>query len=426
MVCIKTEPSHRQITLSTSISILVIILILVASSSIGIIYGGSYTRKKPIHLQSQHNPDDDSFLLRQAFRSYFNISSNTAVEEHHHYQDRNATLGEEQIATLLHCDSLNPTTASHIVSSPRCQRMMIQSMMPNTTTTTKNNNKNSRTEEFSSLETENAWHSLEQFYAAVKSPGWACQLQHGGEAFQCPPPSQWREKGKEQTDVIMIDSHKIGIAMVAGGEVNPVAQAASIKNKQDYATRHGYGIHIYKQEQSTLKNTRAMAWVKVVHILSILSDYEYVWSIDLDTIILDMTTRLETSLIDPRFDLVMGVDMNGLNSGSFIIKNSPWSRLFLHMLWLQDDVPPLGWWEQSGIHKLFGANQHFMSNHLKRIPQDAFNMYEGQFVEELKRNYDDAQHVQIIPFVIHFAGDGQKWNKVIQYTRIMNESQSLQ
>jgi hypothetical protein len=249
----------------------------------------------------------------------------------------------------------------------------------------------------------------------VKSPGWACTVRNtmAGTAFRfrCPTSHKSTKYNK--------NSYKIGIAVVAGGNVNPKAQAASIKNKQDYAIKHGYGIHILTSN-STANNTRPIAWAKVAHILSVLSyKYDYVWSLDLDTVILDMNTRLEqASLIDPRFDLVMGVDVNGLNSGSFLIKNTPWSILFLHMLWLQDDVPPLGWWEQSGIHKLFGKNQHFMSNHLKRIPQDAFNMYEGQFIEELLS--DPYESTSSIPFVIHFAGDGQKWDKVIKYTSIVS------
>lgn len=378
--------------------------------------GSLFSGRQPI--QSHHTDDNNvnNILLRKAFRSHFNISINK-TSKHDDENVRNITLGEEQIATLLHCDSLNPSAAVKQAmppsSSPRCQQMLIQSMIPPKWTTSNSDTSDSF---------EQALGSLEQFYAAVKSPGWACTVRNtmAGTAFRfrCPTSHKSTKYNK--------NSYKIGIAVVAGGNVNPKAQAASIKNKQDYAIKHGYGIHILTSNSTA--NKRPIAWAKVAHILSVLSyKYDYVWSLDLDTVILDMNTRLEqASLIDPRFDLVMGVDVNGLNSGSFLIKNTPWSILFLHMLWLQDDVPPLGWWEQSGIHKLFGKNQHFMSNHLKRIPQDAFNMYEGQFVEELASPPNHHDSTTSIPFVIHFAGDGQKWDKVIQYTSVVSKVEKVE
>ena len=71
--------------------------------------------------------------------------------------------------------------------------------------------------------------------------------------------------------------------------------------------------------------------------------YDYVWSLDLDTLILDMDFDVKR-LIDDRFDLVVGIYPNGINTGSFIIKNSIWSSLLLYTWWLEDDVKPLVWW----------------------------------------------------------------------------------
>lgn len=199
---------------------------------------------------------------------------------------------------------------------------------------------------------------------------------------------------------------RIGIVVVAihGDEK---VKAASISNKQAYAEKHGYGLHVLQNRSSLL--TRENAWLKIPFILSIMAEYNYdfIWSLDLDTVILDMDFALK-DLVDPHYNLLIGVDLNGINTGSFLIKNSHWSLLFLFMVWKKIDVPFADvWWEQASIMHLAGNT--FISNHIKRMPQTVFNSYENDF-----RGKQDK-----LPFVIHFAGDERKWEKVLGYTELI-------
>lgn len=58
------------------------------------------------------------------------------------------------------------------------------------------------------------------------------------------------------------------------------------------------------------------------------NDADIVWSLDCDTLITNYTIKVD-SLLDDKYDAYFCNDYNGLNAGSFIIKNSNWSDIFL-------------------------------------------------------------------------------------------------
>lgn len=247
---------------------------------------------------------------------------------------------------------------------------------------------------------DHSFHVLEQFFSLVKTPGATCQLH---ERFKCD------NYGAAENDEKIKDP-KIAIVVIAADVVGGAMQL-SIENKEQYASMHGLDVHILRNVPAGF--TRGHAWAKIPFMASLLHKYDYLWSLDLDTIILDMSFDIKR-LIDDRFDLVVGVDPNGINTGSFLIKNSVWSSLLLHIWWLEDDVEPLGWWEQAAIHKL--SRNVFITNHIKQIRQEDFNSYEG----------DVMRHPEKLPFVLHFPGDGQKWSKVIKYTDVLKNATGRQ
>lgn len=247
--------------------------------------------------------------------------------------------------------------------------------------------------------TDDALRGLEQFYGMTKTPGGGCQLRDG---FTC---DYYGAKKDEQRTV----DPNIGILVIAAG-VNDLARQLSIENKVTYASMHGYDLHVLEKEPGGFQRDRP--WLKIPYMASLLHKYDYIWSLDLDTLILDMSFDLKR-LIDSRFDLVVGLDSNGINTGSFFLKNSDWSSLLLYTWWLEDDVEPLGWWEQAAIHKM--SKNDLIGNHIKRIKQEEFNSYEGNIMLNPEK----------LPFVLHFPGDAEKWSKVVKYTELLKNVTSM-
>jgi hypothetical protein len=240
---------------------------------------------------------------------------------------------------------------------------------------------------------------MKRFYAMVKAPGGSCQLRAG---FAC--------NDHAVTDAnTPIRDPQLAIVVIAAG-VQDDASKLSLRNKEQYASMHEYDLHVLGQLPSGC--SRKIPWFKIPYIKSLLHKYDYVWSLDLDTLILDMDFDVKR-LIDDRFDLVVGIDPNGINTGSFIIKNSIWSSLLLYTWWLEDDVKPLVWWEQAALHKI-GRNP-LIGNHLKQIRQEAFNSYEGNI----------KQNPEKIPFVLHFPGDPSKWSKIVNYSEILKNATDI-
>ena len=104
---------------------------------------------------------------------------------------------------------------------------------------------------------------------------------------------------------------KIAIAVVAvlsdSGAVD-----VSLQNKIEYARKHSYDVIVINDLG---RFGRKPAWAKIPLVFSMLSEYDYVWSLDLDTIILRDIPLDE--IIVPGFDIIITADALGLNTGSF-------------------------------------------------------------------------------------------------------------
>jgi hypothetical protein len=239
--------------------------------------------------------------------------------------------------------------------------------------------------------------TMERFYAMVKAPGGLCQLE---ERLMCE-----QYDTTSDGDILMKDP-KIAIMVIAAG-VQDTAGMLSLENKEQYASMHGYDLHVLREAPAGFSRDRP--WLKIPYMASLLHKYDYVWSLDLDTLILDMSFDVRR-LIDDRFDLIVGIDMNGINTGSFLMRKSSWSSLLMYTWWLEDNVEPLGWWEQAALHKM--SQNALIGNHIKRIKQEAFNSYEGHI----------RMNPATLPFVLHFPGDADKWSKIVRYAEILKNS----
>jgi hypothetical protein len=82
---------------------------------------------------------------------------------------------------------------------------------------------------------------------------------------------------------------RIGIMLPAIYAFDRPGQNESLADKLKYAARHGYDIHVMKEASVG----RHGAWAKLPLALSLLAGYDWLFHIDLDTVILDHAVRLE-------------------------------------------------------------------------------------------------------------------------------------
>jgi len=100
----------------------------------------------------------------------------------------------------------------------------------------------------------------------------------------------------------------------------------SIKNKIEYANKHNYDF-IYFDD--VIDKTRPPQWSKVKAVECILKDYDWVWWIDIDALIIEFDIMLE-SLIDDNYDLIFTSNKYSyLSNGSSFFKNTQLTFDFL-------------------------------------------------------------------------------------------------
>lgn len=191
---------------------------------------------------------------------------------------------------------------------------------------------------------------------------------------------------------------------------------AALSDKKEYADTWGYGFHAIF---GSLDRKRTPHWSKLPALLSVMHLYDYVWWVDIDSVIMDHTIPLE-SMIDPRYDLTFSYDWNGVNTGSFIVRNTDWSRVFLATAWTISEAPYIDiWWEQAAIFLLLQDPD--LRNHCKMIHyhwmNDIYFQKDSLLSQKLGNNFNHRLRLSNEPFLMHFAANPKitKSKLVLQY-----------
>ena len=107
------------------------------------------------------------------------------------------------------------------------------------------------------------------------------------------------------------------------------------------------------------------------------------------------------SIIDDEFDILMTKDCNGLNAGSVIWKNSPWSHDFLRQVYDLHNATFINqidtWWEQAAILHLL-QNDADIASHIRALPARSMNAWPNTSTWPTC----DNQTYQDGDFVVHF------------------------
>lgn len=171
--------------------------------------------------------------------------------------------------------------------------------------------------------------------AASKHPGLGAGGEPGGEA------GKGSIGGKQKFAILTLCDANAGYICTA-----------SVANKRRYAALRGYDLIVSTEVADP---SRPAAWSKILEVRKHLPNYDWLLFIDVDTLVMNPDVRLE-DIADDSVDQVIAADHNGVNSGVWLVRNSPWMMWFLDELWAQEHLVKgayLFHYEQRAFHHLF-------------------------------------------------------------------------
>lgn len=175
-----------------------------------------------------------------------------------------------------------------------------------------------------------------------------------------------------------------------------LGQLAYEKNKE-YADLHGYS---YQCNCEPLKDH--YFFHKFILIKNLLPNYEYIFWIDADAFLVNYNKKIEEFIPKEEEKIfTVSIDQEYLNTGVFIIKNSPISFQLL------DSVVNLGktinhpFPDAFVLLKIFEANPHLV-NYIK--PQKLLNAYKYELYKHRMSPNPDGEFEKGLSFVLHFPG----------------------
>lgn len=209
-----------------------------------------------------------------------------------------------------------------------------------------------------------------------------------------------------------------------------------IRNRKVYCKIHHCDLIV---GNNLIDKSRPTAWSKLLVAKRYLPRYDYLFYLDMDMVIMNMSKSivdyisyaraLEATKPGDSYDFIMPQDWSGPNTGAWLVRNSSWSVQFLSDAWTlgHDMVKPRTpdgkkkypfQYEQRVFHymldtdvwksrklptypKTTEVNQHFLI-----LPQCALNSYSIHPLE-YRANREVSQYVPG-DFLIHFPGKAPK------------------
>jgi hypothetical protein len=156
--------------------------------------------------------------------------------------------------------------------------------------------------------------------------------------------------------------------------------AITYNNKLYYCKKHKYPLLLKNNNWRNIE----IGFEKAFLILDAFNQYpscEWVFFSECDTFITNMDIKLETIIQNESKHFVITTDSNGINAGSFFVRNSAEGKLFLKTL--IDNISSFGN-EQHYFQVVHDANYYNLSNLISLYPQRSFNSYE--YSTMIKRN----------------------------------------
>lgn len=184
-----------------------------------------------------------------------------------------------------------------------------------------------------------------------------------------------------------------------------------------YAQRHNYDFKFicfpepYKSD---------FGFRKIRYIQELFKgDCDVCWSLDLDTLITNHNIPLETYLTE-QHEFFIARDVNGINAGSFIVRKSYWTNMFLE--WVLEQRGKEGMHCEQDAIAAYILNFPSLSREMIRIlPQKAINSYRYDLYPEHQNitSEEDGMWYEN-HLLLHLPGLGLETRKeIIQNTPII-------
>lgn len=163
-----------------------------------------------------------------------------------------------------------------------------------------------------------------------------------------------------------------------------------------YCATHGYG-HVemcYPEPYKSNFGYNKLRWIKD------LFEYNYinaVWSLDLDTLLTNHKIRVE-DFLDEQHDLFITKDVNNINAGSFIIRNTIWAQGFIDYCLEQDGKENC---EQDAFVKYMNE---YRDEKICLLPHPSINSYDYTLYPEHNVTSREEGHWHHGDFLLHLPG----------------------
>ena len=179
----------------------------------------------------------------------------------------------------------------------------------------------------------------------------------------------------------------------------------NIKDVSDisYASYVNYCLSNYIELErfEIIENERAASWYKIPIILGeFIKGQEWVLWVDADTVLVNKEFDINQLINEDDIEIVISKDINALNCGVMLWKNTERTRQILQAMWESVEFLSHPWWENAAFIKLYDENYMNMQELVKVVPQNQLNAYDYA----LYGTFHDAGQVNQDSFILHFPG----------------------
>lgn len=155
-------------------------------------------------------------------------------------------------------------------------------------------------------------------------------------------------------------------------------------NKVPYCNLHGYSHDLRLITWNDMRSAQIAKIQILQDVIGKIENDSWIWWTGGDLMITNFKIKLE-DIADTNYHLIIASDFNGINSDSFLLRNSPEGRDYLNMI--AETLPTYTNWEgEQGIMK--DTYEKYKNDLVKLVPQKVMNsynysLYRGRYPEPL-------------------------------------------
>lgn len=189
--------------------------------------------------------------------------------------------------------------------------------------------------------------------------------------------------------------HRTPRIAIASTENRPNQDLLAHRNHQHYAHKHGYTAIL---QSIDLVSPRYGVWNKIPLAMDLLfpkdasKAFDWVWMLDYDAFIMNTELTIEAHVLNyakkerlnqgkpwRTCDGIITIDFNNLNAGSFFLRRSAWTKMYLEKVWnLSQDTSIYNWeqWHEQAVMIDLYWNSTEIQHHFQVVPQELINSYQ--------------------------------------------------